>query len=203
MGIKPAIVILISLSVSFLTLASEARADSSFPDGLLSGPGIWHDQDNLEHHLSDWSGRPIVLTTFYTECKKTCPMLTLAKLKELQAALISKNQPVDFLLLTMDPEKDTPATLAQYKKNHGIVFPNWYLLQGTEKETRQLTKKLGMGDYWSMDDHILHKFRILYLDPTKNFRRVLDWEHQDVNSIFETSPPSASSQSPDLSRKTQ
>ncbi len=158
---------------------------SEFETRWLGDEITWTDETGHPHKLADFKSSLVVLTMIYTECKKTCPMVTTAKLKELQAALDTQNKSAQFVVVTLDPENDTPEVLAQFKKKIGMDRDNWHFLRGTTKETHQFARKLDLDDYWKMDEHILHKFKIIYLDFQTSHRRTLDWDHRDIAKLLE------------------
>ena len=60
----------------------------------------------------------------------------------------------------------------------------WHLLTGNKNSTRNLAKAIGVGEYWKMDDHILHGFKILILDNAGNVQSTIDWDHRNVSEIL-------------------
>ena len=151
---------------------------------LLASDFIWKDQDNHEVKLSSFVGKKIVLTMFYTECKKTCPMLTMNALKEIEEFYKNKSEPIEFVLVSFDPEADTPEALLKFKNKSNLDSSKWHLLTGTKDSTRELAKSIGLGEYWKMDDHILHGFKIVVLDNTGKTQATIDWDHRDVAEVL-------------------
>ncbi|HUK05115.1 MAG TPA: SCO family protein [Burkholderiales bacterium] len=69
--------------------------------------------DGNPRTLADFRGKLVVLSFGYTHCPDVCPTTladTAAALKQLGAAAAR----VQVLFVTVDPERDTPALLAQY-----------------------------------------------------------------------------------------
>ncbi len=177
-----------SIAAIFLTLFCDGSVfaeEASLKEKLMQSSVTWTDEQNQAHHLSDWKSQPLVVSAFYTECKKTCPMVTLAKLKEIQTTLDAKGIKAEFLLVTLNPETDTPETLLKFKKNQNIDHSNWHFLRATDAETRAFAKTLGFGDYWTMDDHIVHNFKISYFDMPKGQEHALTYQNRAVKTLFE------------------
>ena len=63
--------------------------------------------------LADFRGKAVVLFFGYTQCPDVCPT-TLAALAEAMKRLGADADRVQVLFVTVDPERDTPALLAQY-----------------------------------------------------------------------------------------
>jgi cytochrome oxidase Cu insertion factor (SCO1/SenC/PrrC family) len=80
--------------------------------------------------LSDLKGRPWVASFIFTRCPGPCPILT-ANMAKLEKEFAGKN--ARFVSISVDPEHDTPAVLADYAKKFGAPA-GWYFLTG-EKQT--------------------------------------------------------------------
>jgi protein SCO1 len=63
--------------------------------------------------LADYRGKAVVLFFGYTQCPDACPT-TLTALAEAMKRLGPDADHVQVLFVTIDPERDTPALLAQY-----------------------------------------------------------------------------------------
>jgi cytochrome oxidase Cu insertion factor (SCO1/SenC/PrrC family) len=140
----------------------------------------FRDENDQAFDFSNIKDKRLVVTMSYTECKKYCPIVTMTKLKEIQKTLEKKGQTAEFILVTMDPETDTPKVISQYKAEKGLTFPNWHFLTGSEKDVRAFSKLVGLSGYWKMDDHILHSIGIYLILPTGQISQKLDWNHRDV-----------------------
>ena len=68
--------------------------------------------------LSDFQGRPVLLFFGFTHCPDVCP-LTLTRLGRVLESLGSRGERVQILLVTVDPDRDTPAALADYVRKFG------------------------------------------------------------------------------------
>src|SRR4029450_9446240 len=51
---------------------------------------------------------------------------------------------VRFVSITVDPERDTPAVLGQYARNHGANLAGWAFLTGTPAEIRDVGRGHGI-----------------------------------------------------------
>lgn len=159
-------------------------ADNQNSPTLVEDHTPWINESGQSVELSSWQDRSVIITMSYTECKKTCPQMTFKKLKEIQEIFDSRKQEAEFIIISFDPKTDTPEVLKQFKSHMGYDRPNWHFLTGSEADTRKFANKMGLGDYWKMDDHILHSFRIAYLDAKKKTTRWLDWDHRQVSSLI-------------------
>jgi protein SCO1/2 len=76
----------------------------------------------------DVLGSPIVLGTVYTHCPNICPQIT-ANMKEIRRQLPDSSA-VQFVSVTFDPHRDTPARLAAYQEQFGLGATSWQFLTG-------------------------------------------------------------------------
>jgi protein SCO1/2 len=113
-------------------------------------------------HLSEWRGKPMILTMEYSSCRFMCST-TFAQLKELQATADQKKNPIDFVIVSLDPDNDTPEAWRQYRMTKEVERSNWHLLTGSRATTKEIAALLGIK-YWSMDEHILHDFKVVRLN---------------------------------------
>jgi protein SCO1/2 len=73
-------------------------------------------------------GRPVVLNFIFTSCTTICPVMS-ATLSGLQARL-GKGTQVHLVSISIDPEQDTPARLAEYARRYH-AGPAWQHYTGT------------------------------------------------------------------------
>lgn len=74
----------------------------------------------------DFLGTPIVLGTIYTNCPNICPQIT-ANMKRIRRQLPDTSA-VQFVSVTFDPQRDTPARLAAYRQEFGLSGTSWQFL---------------------------------------------------------------------------
>lgn len=152
---------------------------------ILSNSTIWKDDENKNFVISDLKsqGRWIVITMSYTQCRKTCPLVTLRALRELENEFKKRDIAADFIIISFDPEHDSPKVLAEFKKKQNLVSPQWHLLTGSKDQARAIAKPLGLANYWEMDEHILHSFKVSIINPKRETVQSLDWDHRDVSQL--------------------
>ena len=69
--------------------------------------------DGSSFNLSDLRDKVVLLFFGYTNCPDICPM-TLGDMKRVQTQLGDKAENVAFVLVSLDPDRDTPERLAAY-----------------------------------------------------------------------------------------
>jgi len=124
----------------------------------LTGP------DGETVDAKDFRGKPVLLFFGFTHCQHVCPM-TLARLTVLMKQLGPDARDLQVLLVTVDPERDTPEAM----KTYTAAFGPWLLgLTGSEEALTQLRESYGVysamessdskGDYNIMHSSIVFAF---------------------------------------------
>jgi len=88
---------------------------------------------------------------------------TFSKLKAIQTTADQQNIKIDFMIVSLDPKNDTPEAWLQYKVTRDADRDNWHMLTGTEITTQKFASLVEI-EYWTMDEHILHDFKIVRLN---------------------------------------
>ena len=113
-------------------------------------------------HLADLSGHPTVVALFYSSCHVACP-ITVRKLKQIESALPdSLRAKARFLLVTMDPEGDTPRALRAFRRDQQLSG-RWTLLRGSLPSTAGLAGLLGVA-YHKDAYRLTHSYEVTVLD---------------------------------------
>lgn len=105
----------------------------------------WTSDVSREIKLGALRGRPQIVSLFFTHCEYACPII-VSELKAIEAKLppevLGK---VDFLLVSMDSKRDTPAELAAFREKHELAREHWTLLRGGTDDVRELAALLGVN----------------------------------------------------------
>lgn len=89
--------------------------------------------------------RVVVIQFFFVHCDGICPLST-GKMLAMREALGERvGRDIDFVSITLDPERDTPAVLAEYARNLD-VGPGWTFLTGAKADIEALRWRLGAFD---------------------------------------------------------
>lgn len=114
-----------------------AASDFSVHD--LESP--WTDQAGQVRTLRSLAGRPRVMALVYTHCAHTCPAI-LAEFKRLEASLPTDANAPGFVLVSLDPARDTPARLAEFAASARLDPARWTLLTADDESVRDLAALL-------------------------------------------------------------
>lgn len=104
---------------------------------------LWKTQTNEEVALKTFMGSPTVVAMIYSSCKNACPRI-ISDMKSIQAT-VEQSHPkkVQFVLVSVDPEVDTPEKLAALAKKSDLD-QQWRLLQGKPDDVMELAAVLGV-----------------------------------------------------------
>ena len=121
--------------------------------------------------LSDYDGRVRMLYFGYTFCPDVCPS-SLSDLKLVQNKLDESGEKIQVIMVTVDPERDTPEKIAEYV-NH--FHPTFIGLSGTKEEVDAAGK--GYGVYYEKHEGteatgylVDHTARIFVIEPDGTYR---------------------------------
>ena len=123
------------------------------------------------------AGKIWVADFIYTTCPGPCPRMT-SQMKQVQQATEAMSD-VKLVSFTVDPERDTPAVLADYAKLHRASTDRWYFLTGPEATLQILdwdVFKLG-----KLDKSLEHSTRFVLVDRRSRIRGY--YETSDASSI--------------------
>ncbi|WP_432419439.1 SCO family protein [Flavobacterium flavigenum] len=126
-------------------------------------PSKWTTQNNQDIELKDLKGNVLVMVMIYTSCKAACPRL-VADMRNIEARLpedVKKN--VKLVLVSIDPETDTPKRLKAFSIENKMEGDQWLFLRSTEENTREFAAVLAV-----------------------NYKKIspMDFSHSNIISVF-------------------
>ena len=104
----------------------------------------WTNDAGQPVQLASLRGRPVVLAMFFAQCEYACPVLVsdMQRLRETLPADIRDQ--AQFVLVTFDTARDTPAALKVYRERAGLDANAWTLLHGDANAVQELSMLLGV-----------------------------------------------------------
>lgn len=119
--------------------------------------------------LSEQQGKLVLIFFGYTRCPDVCP-LTLSEFKQVKEALGERADQVEFVFITVDPERDTPELMAEHVARFD---PEFVGLSGSAAELDPVWRAYGvyheavpMSAGYSMD----HSAFTYLIDKAGNLR---------------------------------
>jgi protein SCO1/2 len=152
---------------------SAAPAPRADRRSLFAHPWVWTDDGGRMVQLSRWRGETLVLTLAFTSCRETCPR-TIQALRELDARFRRERRAARFVVVTLDPARDTPERLREFRRTERLP-DSWQLLVGSAPATRALSDLLGVHVV-DLDSHVMHDSAIVMFDGQgRATRRFTGW----------------------------
>ncbi len=135
-------VLRLCLLVLLLALGACQQGKPGFRATDITGAEFGRDFALADHTgrprtLADFRGKVVVMFFGFTHCPDVCPT-TLAELAVAVKKLGPDGDRVQVLLVTVDPERDTPQILSQYVT---AFDPRFLGLRGTAEETARVAKE--------------------------------------------------------------
>lgn len=151
--------------MDLMPLVEKEKTDGKISDmSIYNLPSIWTTQNNEEIELKSFQGDVVVMVMIYTSCQTACPRLA-ADMRNIEKQIPEdKKGKVTLVLVSIDPETDTPERLAAFAKENMMDSNKWVLLRGSEANTREFAAVLAV-----------------------NYKRIspLDFSHSNIISVFD------------------
>ncbi|MBL8078188.1 MAG: SCO family protein [Anaerolineales bacterium] len=126
--------------------------------------------------LSDAKGKLVLLFFGYTSCPDVCPV-TLATFKQVHERLGEEAQKIAFVMITADPDRDTPGKVAAYVERFN---PEFIGLSGSVADLELIWDELGVfvekQDSGSAAGYLVsHTASVYVLDPNGSLLMTLPY----------------------------
>lgn len=112
-------------------------------ESIFNLSSTWKNQENDEVDLSHLGGKVSILSMVYTHCQFACPRI-LADMQAIEQDLRSKGvKNVNYVLVSIDPERDTPERLKAFYLENKLTT-DWILLTSSAGNVMELAMVLGV-----------------------------------------------------------
>ena len=142
----------------------------------------WLDENGQRVTLMQWRGRPTVVAMEYSACRFICSVYW-RRLVQIQAEADRRGLALEFVILSIDPEHDTPAAWREYRKARELNRANWHFLTGSRAMTTRAAALLGVR-WWYDEDHLMHDFKVVRLDADGSPARALTTYDEPVDVLM-------------------
>jgi len=129
-----------------------------------------YDSSAKEFKLENLKGKVFIADFIFTTCSGICPMMTKNMMGVYNA--FKGNDSVRFVSISVNPEYDSPAVLADYAKKLNISGRQWHFLTGSREEISRLAIsgfKIG-----SVDEPVFHSGYLVLVDGKSQIRGYYD-----------------------------
>ena len=141
--------ILVLFSAILFLSCSQKQEDKSAAQEKTTGSifvldSKWQNQDGQELQLKDLKGKNLVVVMIFTSCKTACPIL-VADMRKIASKIEPKKlKETTMLLISIDPENDTPEVLKAYAKEQKMEGEPWMFLRSDKESVRELANVLAV-----------------------------------------------------------
>ena len=126
-------------------------------------PENWTNQNGKDIQLKELRGKVLVMVMIYTSCKAACPRL-VADMRNIEERIPKElKEKVTFVLVSIDPEVDTPERLKEFAIENKMDGNQWVFLRSDEERTREFSAVLAV-----------------------NYKKIspIDFSHSNIISVF-------------------
>lgn len=108
-------------------------------------PSKWTNQNGQNIEMKNLRGKVLVMVMIYTSCKSACPRL-VADMRNIESRLPDNvKEHVKLVLVSIDPEVDTPKRLKEFAIANKMDGEHWEFLRSTEENTREFAAVLAVN----------------------------------------------------------
>ncbi len=94
--------------------------------------------------LSDYAGKPLMISLIYTSCFYTCPLIIQSLDKAADTATETFGEDAfNIVTIGFDTRSDTPDRMRGFASGQGIDYDNWHFLSGDAMTVDRLVEQLG------------------------------------------------------------
>lgn len=147
-------------------------------------PGTWQTQNEESVTLSRLRGKPRVITMGFTRCEYACPRI-FADMQRIEAALGADAAKIGFSFFSIDPEHDTPDSMAKKMADLKMDPAIWTFLTAPDETVRELAVTLEFK-FQAVQEFFAHSNLIAVLDAEGNVVHREESLGSDISPTVET-----------------
>ena len=123
-----------------------------------------------------------VLAMVYLNCKVVCPRI-ISDMKYIHEKLGSKaKNSTEYTLVTIDPDRDSLATFAEFGKKYRLDLSRWHFLRGSKDDIRELAAVLGVKYMKLENEEFSHSNTITIINTSGE----IVYQKKEVQNDMET-----------------
>ena len=153
-----------ALLSAMLALCLPVAAEELPGDSVYRLPIVLVDQDGHASALADRRGAPQLVSMFYTSCQYVCPLIIDTMKRTQQALAPAERERVRVLLVSFDPERDTPQRLQEVYAERKLDKASWTLARTEANQVRELAAVLDIQYRALANREINHSSALVLLD---------------------------------------
>lgn len=135
------------------------------------------DHEGVELDTAKLHGRPYVVSFFFASCQSICRDLN-NEIDRVNGLL--KDVDVQFLTITVDPERDTQQVLNRYAEGYDAKPSRWAFLRGSQQDLDRIGKRI----FDVVVDRDTHTDSIVLVDKWGRYRDRFKWDNPEDMKRF-------------------
>ena len=144
-----------------------ARGDVPYPpQSIYQLDAALTNQAGNQHGLDVYAGHPVLVTMFYGSCPAACPLLIDTLFAVERAAPSAQRERLRVLMISIDPQRDTPQTLQELARVRHIDASRWTLARTDPATVRRIAAVLNVQYRQLPNGDFNHSSIITLLSPT-------------------------------------
>lgn len=128
-------------------------------------------QDSTVIGRDEMEGKITIVDFFFTSCPSICPIMS-NEMERVQDAFRNQED-VQIYSISIDPDYDTPAVLADYSQKYNASPGKWFFLNGPKDQTHDLVRcgfALPIVDGHDNPDEFVHSDKFILVDGKGRIR---------------------------------
>lgn len=135
---------MVAMVLALLFAVDILAKESDPPESIYQLDARLTDQAGRARGLDLYRGSPVLVTMFYGSCQATCPLI-IDTLRSTERGLTpAQRAKLRVLLISFDPERDTPAALAEIAATRRIDTTRWTLATTDADTVRDIAALLDL-----------------------------------------------------------
>ncbi len=157
-----------------------------FEQGIQDPFGTCNYAEGEQHYIPDFSfvaqdssivgrdqmeGKITIVDFFFTSCPSICPIMS-NEMERVQDSFRNEDR-VQIYSISIDPDYDTPAVLADYSQKYNAFPGKWHFLNGPKDQTYDLVRcgfALPIADGHDNPDDFVHSDKFVLVDDQGRIR---------------------------------
>ena len=132
------------MDLQVLELAAKTSTNNISETSIFNLTSTWNTEEGTSTQLKELKGKTLVMVMIYTSCKAACPRL-VADMRNIERQIPKENlDNVQYVLISIDPETDTPERLKTFAIENKMDGEQWTFLQGSVNGVREFANVLAV-----------------------------------------------------------
>lgn len=164
--------------------AAPAKAPPLPSDSVYQLPLKLTDQHGKSWDWRRKRGQPQLVSMFYSSCQYICPLIVESAKAVERALTPAQRARLGVMLISMDPARDTPATLARMARQRHIDDRRWSLASPAADDVRSVAGVLDVRYRQLSDGEFNHTSVLILLDADGRMLARTEKIGSDVDPAF-------------------